>query len=438
MTASTGIASIDEERLYAKVTWRLVPFLFVFYVLGYLDRVNIGFAKLQMLSDLGWSDSIYGTGAGMFFFGYFVLQVPGNIILCKVGARRWIATLMVIWGLISASMMFVHTPLLFYTLRFALGLAEAGFFPGIVLYLTFWFPAHRRQKVIAMFYSGMAVAGVVGGPLSGWIMRTFDQLGGLKGWQWLFVLEGLPSVAMGGLVLLILNDSIQAARWLTPEEKALLAFNVANDRRPDQHLNLRDVLTNGKVWLLCLVGFMSAFGIYAIGFWLPQVIKDTGITDPLQVGLLSAIPYGVAVVVMIAVGANSDRTLERRWHLTLSYYTGALGLVACGLAGHSTLWSMVALTVATCGIMAFCPLFWALPAEFLSGVALGAAIGMINAVGNLGGFFSPWLIGHIRDATHSTAWGFYVSALCVAVSGTIVLARKRVPVASPAVATVPA
>ena len=391
-----------------------------------------------MLSDLGWSDAVYGTGAGMFFFGYFLLQVPGNLILCKVGARRWIATLMVIWGLISASMMFVHTPLLFYVLRFSLGLAEAGFFPGIVLYLTFWFPSYRRQKVIAMFYTGMPVAGVIGGPLSGWIMHAFDHAGGLKGWQWLFLLEGLPSVALGGLVLLILNNSFQEVRWLTSQEKALLALNVAKDQRPSQHLNLREVLANGKVWLLCLVGFMSAFGIYAIGFWLPQVIKDTGITDPLHVGLLSAIPYSVAVVVMIAVSASSDRTLERRWHLALSYFTGAIGLVGCGLAAHSTLWSMVALTVATSGIMAFCPLFWALPAEFLSGVSLGAAIGMINAVGNLGGFFSPYMMGLIKDATHSTALGFYVSAVCVTISGTIVLARKRVSAASPEIETAPA
>jgi len=425
MTVFTGILSINEERLYSKVTWRLVPFLFVFYVLGYLDRVNISFAKLQMLSDLGWSDSVYGTGAGMFFIGYFVLQVPGNIIMTKVGARRWIATIMMIWGLISASMMFVHTTTLFYTLRFALGLAEAGFFPGIVYYFSLWFPSQRRGKVIAMFFSAIAVAGIIGGPLSGWIMHTFDHVGGLKGWQWLFVMEGLPTVILGSLVLVVLNDSIQEVGWLTNEEKTLLASNLANDARPNQHYKLGAVLTDGKIWLLCAVGFMGAFGIYSINFWLPQVIKDTGVADPLYVGLLSAIPYAVSIPVMLAVCAHSDRTGERRWHIALSYFTTSVGLAGCALAGHSTLWSMVALTVGTSGFMAYSPIFWTMPAEFLSGAGLAAAIGLISSTGNLGGFFSPYIMGYIRDTTHNAAPGFYLSAAILAMAGIIVLARER-------------
>jgi len=420
-----ALTTPSEDRLYAKVIWRLVPFLFVFYVLGYLDRVNIGFAKLQMVSDLGWSDSVYGLGAGMFFFGYLLLQIPGNIIMCKVGAREWIATIMVIWGLISASMMFVHTPPLFYILRFALGLAEAGFFPGIVLYLTFWFPSQRRGRVIAMFMSAIAVAGIVGGPVSGWIMHTFDHVGGLKGWQWLFIMEGLPTVLLGVLVLFILDDSVRQAKWLTDEEKAILERNIVADTRAHHHYNLGEVLTNGSVWLLCLVDFLINIGIYTVGFWLPQIIKDTGVADPLHVGLLSAIPYGFAIVVMIGASLNSDRMPERRWHLALSFFASALGLVGCGLAGHSTLWAMVALTVATSGILTCFPIFWTLPSEFLSGVAVAAAIGLINSTGNLGGFASPYLIGVIKDATHSTAPGLYVIAAGMALGGVIVLARKQ-------------
>ncbi len=354
---SLGFTPQMEDRLYTKVIWRLVPFLFIFYVVGYLDRVNIGFAKLQMLADLGWSDSIYGLGAGMFFFGYLILQTPGNIIMCKIGARRWISTIMVIWGLISASMMFVHTPALFYILRFALGLAEAGFFPGIILYLTFWFPSQRRGKVVAMFMSAIGVAGIVGGPLSGWIMHTFDQVGGLKGWQWLFVLEGLPAVILGGLVVLILDNSIHEARWLTDEEKKVLEFNLAWEARTHHHYNLGEVLVHGSIWLLCGVDFLINVGIYTVGFWLPQIIKDTGVADPLHIGLMSAIPYGVGVMVMIAVSRNSDRIPERRWHLTLSFFTGAIGLAGCAWAGHNTFWSMAGLTVATSGILTCFPDF---------------------------------------------------------------------------------
>jgi len=426
----------NEGRLYNKVILRLVPFLFVFYVLGYLDRVNIGFAKLQMLSDLGWSDSVYGLGAGMFFFGYLLLQVPGNIIMVKIGARRWIATLMVIWGLISASMMFVHTPLLFYILRFSLGLAEAGFFPGIVLYLTFWFPSKRRGKVVAMFMSAIAVAGIVGGPVSGWIMHTFDHVGGLKGWQWLFVMEGLPTVVLGGLVLFILSDSIQQVGWLTDEEKAILEFNIASEKRTHHQYNLGEVLTNGGVWLLAVVDFMINIGIYTVGFWLPQIIKDTGVADPLNVGLLSAIPYGVAIIAMITISMNSDRIPERRWHLALSFFVGAIGLVGCGLAGHSTLWSLLAMTVATSGILTCFPIFWTLPSEFLSGVAVAAAIGLINSVGNTAGFFSPYIIGIVKDATHSTAPALYVMAGGLTLGGIIVLVRKQTLAPTPAVETV--
>ncbi len=401
-----------------------MPFLFLFYITGYLDRVNVGFAKLQMMSDLGWSDSIYGLGAGMFFIGYFILEVPSNLILYKVGAREWIATIMAVWGLISAAMMFVHTPLMFYTLRLCLGLAEAGFFPGMMYYFTIWFPLRRRGRIVALFMSAIGVSGVVGGPLSGWIMHAFDGLAGLKGWQWLFVLEGLPAVVWAGLVLLVLDDSIRKARWLTDAEKDLLEYNVTSEVRDHRQFTVLQALAHPAVLLLAVVDFFINAGLYGIGFWLPQILKDTGVTDLLHIGLLSAIPYGVAVVVMILVGRHSDQTGERRWHLALSFFVGAVGLVGCGLFGHQTVLSMFALTIAATGILTCFPIFWTLPSEFLTGVGVATAIGLINSSGNLAGFVSPWLLGTIKDATHSVALGLYTLAAGMTLGGVIVLARK--------------
>jgi MFS family permease len=414
---------LDEDSVYARVTFRLIPFLFLFYVVAYLDRVNIGFAKLEMMKDLGWSDTIYGTGAGMFFIGYFLFEIPSNIILFKFGAREWMATIMAIWGVLSACMMFVAAPFWFYSLRFTLGLAEAGFFPGIILYLTYWYPSRRRGQIVAIFMTAVAVSGVVGGPLSGWIMQTLRGVGGLRGWQWLFILEGLPSILMSVVVLLVLDDSIEEAKWLSPEEKALLEKNVAGDVNPSAHTALRDVLVDGRVWICSLVLFLLIMGFYGISFWLPQLIKSTGISSLFYVGLLTAVPYLAATVSMVWLGRRSDKYGERHAHIAIAAWIGAAGLVLTGLSQNGVL-TILALTVATAATYATIPVMVALPTEFLSGMAAAGGIGLIFSIGNLGGFFSPIVVGRIKDATHRIDLGLDLLAACLVLAGIILFMMR--------------
>ncbi len=410
-----------EDKTYLKVTWRLIPFLFLCYVVAYLDRVNVGFAKLQMLSDLNWSETVYGLGAGVFFIGYFLFEVPSNIMLSKTGARIWITRIMVTWGLISSAMMFVTTPTSFYIMRFFLGVAEAGFFPGIILYLTYWYPASRRAGIVALFMTAVALAGVVGGPLSGWIMKAFAGVGGLAGWQWLFVLEGLPSVFVGIWVFFYLDDSIREAKWLTEEEKILLENGIKDDVKEKHTFSIGQVFASGKVWFLALVYFTLVMGLYGVSFWLPQLIKNTGVKDILDIGLLTAIPYGVAAIVMVLAGRSSDKTGERRWHIAGAAFVGGLGLIASAIYGDNTTMAMVALTFATAGILASLPMFWSLPTAFLTGTAAAAGIAIINSVGNLAGFVSPFMVGAIKDLTQSTAMGLYVIAASLFIGGLLVL-----------------
>jgi len=280
----------SEDRTYAKVTWRLIPFLFLCYVFAYLDRVNVGFAKLQMLTDLKFSETIYGLGAGIFFIGYFIFEVPSNIALHRFGARKWIARIMLSWGVLSGAMIFVKTPTAFYALRFLLGVAEAGFFPGIILYLTYWYPSSRRGKITAMFMTGIPIAGVIGGPLSGWILNSFSGVHGMAGWRWLFLLEALPSIFGGIAVLLYLDDRISAAKWLTDEEKSLLETGLAKEAGHIEVHSASGAFTNKRVWVLCLCYFGIIMGLYGISFWLPTLIKASGVSDAFNVGLLTMIP----------------------------------------------------------------------------------------------------------------------------------------------------
>jgi D-galactonate transporter len=413
--------SVGEDGVYAKVSWRLVPFLFLCYVVAYLDRVNVGFAKLQMMSDLRLSETVYGLGAGIFFIGYFLFEVPSNVILAKTGARIWIARIMITWGLISGAMMFVNTPTMFYVMRFFLGVAEAGFFPGVILYLTYWFPAARRGRIVALFMSAIALTGVIGGPLSGWIMQSMAGRNGLAGWQWLFLLEGIPSVIVGIWVLFYLDDSVRKAQWLSEDEKRLLERNLAQEDQTKVHLPLAKTLASGPVWLFAAIYFCAIMGLYGISFWLPQLIKNTGVKDVVNVGLLTAIPYGCAAFGMVLLARHSDRTGERRWHLALSSFAGAAGLAASALLSSSTLYSMIALSVATTGILATLPLFWTLPTGYLTGVAAAAGIALINSIGNLAGFVSPYMVGAIKDATQSTSIGMYVLAASLVLGGVLVL-----------------
>lgn len=406
-----GIASESlEASAYRKVGWRLIPFLLLCYIVSYLDRVNVGFAKLEMLQDLGLSDTVYGLGAGIFFIGYFLFEVPSNVILHRIGARIWIARIMLSWGVISAAMMFVSSATSFYVVRFLLGAAEAGFFPGVILYLTYWYPAERRGRMTALFMTAVALSGVIGGPLSGWIMHNLGGVSGLKAWQWLFVLEGVPSVILGIITFFYLDDRIERAKWLTADEKALLARNIAADNAGKQDLRVGKVFGTPRVWLMCLIYFSFVMGLYGVGFWLPTIIKATGVKDVLQIGLLSAIPFAFAAVAMVLVARRSDQHRERRWHIAVPAVVGAVGLTVTAVWAHNTVIAMVGLTLATMGILTTFPLFWSLPTAFLAGTGAAAGIALINSVGNLAGFFGPSVVGWLKDMTHSTNAGIYLLA----------------------------
>ncbi len=410
-----------EEATYRKVAWRLIPLLLVCYVIAYLDRVNVGFAKLQMMDELGFSNTVYGLGAGIFFVGYFLFEVPSNIILHKVGARVWIGRIMITWGLLSAAMMYVTSAEMFYVMRFLLGIAEAGFFPGIILYLTYWYPAHRRGRMTAMFMTGIALSGVIGGPLSGAIMKHGHGIYGLSGWQWMFVLEGLPSVVMGVVVILALKDRIVDAQWLTDEEKTLLVNNIAAEEATKEDHNILHVMGSGRVWLCAAIYFSYVMGLYGVSFWMPTIIKGMGYSDPLDVGLISAIPYGVSVVVMLLVAGSADRSGERRWHVAIPGLLGAVGLALSVVFAKDPVLAIAALTLGLSGIMATLPLFWSLPTAFLGGAGAAAGIALINSLGNLSGFASPYAVGWLKDATGSTDSGVYMLAIGMVVGAILTL-----------------
>jgi D-galactonate transporter len=419
----TGAADSDLERTYKKVFWRIVPFLMLCYVVAYLDRVNVGFAKLQMAQDLGFSETIYGLGAGLFLIGYFIFEVPSNVLLHRIGARVWIARIMITWGLISAAFMFVSTPTSFYVMRFLLGAAEAGFYPGVILYMTYWYPAKRRAKIIALFMSAIPVAGIFGNPLSGWIMDAFQSTGGLRGWQWMFLIEAVPALIMGIAVLLYLDNSIQAAKWLNDGEKRALAREIEIDQQGSQtYASTAAIFKDGRIWHMSLIYFCFVMGQYALTFWMPTLIKSTGVTGNLNIGLFSAIPFGCAVIAMNLFGRSADARSERRWHLIIPALMGAVGfIVAASFVGNTTV-AVIALSVAAAGVLTCAPLFWSLPTSFLSGAAAAVGIATINSVGNLAGFVSPYLVGYLKDLTHSTQSGMYVLAGML-VLGAIAVAR---------------
>ncbi|MFK3737920.1 MFS transporter [Massilia sp. TN1-12] len=418
------------ERGYRKATWRLIPFIFVCYLFNYLDRVNVGFAKLEMLDALKLSETVYGLGAGIFFVGYVLSGVPSNLILHKLGARRWIAVMMVLWGALSAAMMTVSSPASFYVLRFLTGVAEAGFFPGIVFYLTNWFPSQKRGQVMALFMSAIPVSGVVGGPLSGWMLAHFSAgQGGLAGWQWLFLLQGLPTVVLGLAVLFVLSDGLRQAPWLKPEEKAAMLAELEADeasRRASSHAvhSFSAVLRNGHVWMLGLIYFSIQMGVYAINFWLPSIIKGLGVGDATTVGWLSAIPYLFAGVFMVVVGRSADARRERRWHVSGPMFVALGGLLLAANFSANIVIVMVGLVLATMGALSALSMFWPLPAAFLGSAAAAGGLALINSLGQVAGFVSPFLVGWIKDATGSTDTALYILSTVMLVGAFLVL---RIP-----------
>jgi len=399
-----------EAKTYHKVDVRLLPFLFLCYILAYLDRVNVGFAKLQMLKDLSLSDAAFATGAGIFFIGYFFFEVPSNVLLKKFGARMWIARIMISWGVISGCMIFVKGAWSFYAMRFLLGLAEAGFFPGVIFYLTLWYPSRYRSMRTAWFVAAIAVSGAIGNPVSGWIMDKLSGAMNLAGWQWLFLAEGIPSILVGFWVIYYLNSSIGEAKWLTSEEKALLAENLITEDKDKTEHKLADAFKSGKVWVLCAIYFTLMIGLYGIAFWLPTIVKAFGIKGYLRVGLITAIPYGVAVVGMIFLSHHSDKTGERRLHYVANVTAGAVGLVLSGVYASNPVLAIIFLSIGTLGVIGSMPLFWPLPSAFLAGTAAAAGIGIVNSVGNLGGYFGPNIPVWAKRVSSNPSAALYVIA----------------------------
>ena len=433
MTGPANSAAMSGQ-LYRKVAWRIVPVMFACYVAAYLDRINIGYGQLQMKSDLQFSDAVYGLGAGIFFLGYFLFEVPSNLLLVKIGARKTITRIMVVWGLISACMAFIQTPWMFYGLRFLLGMFEAGFFPGAILYLTFWFPGAYRGRMIALFASATAIAGLIGGPLSGWIMSDMAGFVGLRGWQWMFILEGLPATAMGLFVFLYLDDSPDEAKWLSSAEKSLIGHHLSVERdAADRGMGMQAhglaalgvTLRDPLIYMLALSWFSFICGIYMISFWLPTIIKDMGVSDPLHVGLLAAIPYGIAIVATIAVGLHSDRTLERRWHCALPALCTTAGLIGLTFSGGHVVMSFVLLSLAAIGTTTVVPLFWSIPTAYLRGSTAAAGIAVINTLGLVGGFLSPFVLGLIKANTGSLDLGNWLMAGMMALGAIIILFGVR-------------
>ena len=398
------------EDTYKKIAWRLIPFLVFLFVLAWIDRVNVGFAKLQMLQDLQFSEAIYGLGAGIFFIGYFLFEVPSNLLLEKIGARKTLARITILWGLTSMAMVYVKTPASFYVIRFFLGVFEAGFFPGVVLYLTYWFPAARRARVNGLFMTSFAIAGVVGGPIAGLIMSRMDGVGHFANWQWLFLLEGIPSVIAGILVLLYLPEKPVNAKWLSPAQQQAVTSALAAENHDSKHTSLRDACRNHRVWLCAAVYFCVVSGNATIAFWSPSIIKEIGIVGNLQIGLISAVPFLAGTVAMIWNGIHSDRSGERHLHCALATLVASIGLILTGFFIGNAILALCALTLAAAGILAAFPVFWSIPAAFLTGTAAAGGIALINSIGNLAGFVAPYLIGSLKTSTGSVASGLYFVA----------------------------
>ncbi len=404
----------------AKARRRLLPFLFLLYVVSYLDRINVGFAALQMNAALGFSSVTYSLGAGVFFLSYTLLEVPSNVMLARVGARLWIARIMISWGIVSASMMFVRSATAFYVLRFALGAAEAGFFPGIIYCLTRWFPRRERARAIAGFMTAVVVAGIVGGPVSGALL-SLNGAGGLAGWQWLFLVEGAPAILLGVLVLRLLPEQPSDARWLTRDEQEALTARLVEDAAAASTVHsIRGAMTSGRVWVLAAVYFTIPVALYAMGFWLPQIVRSASGGSDFSTGLLSAIPYAVAAVGMVIIGGNSDRTGERRWHIAMSAVAGGVGFALTGLV-HGTAPSIAALSIAMLGLASMLGPFWAFATSFLGGIGAAAGIALVNSVGNIGGFVGPNIVGYVQQTSHSFSGSLLVIGGILALGGLLVL-----------------
>lgn len=429
--SSMATSSMNEiELVYRKVTWRLMPFLIICYIVSYLDRANISFAKLQFMSDLGFSEAAYGLGAGLFFLGYVLFEVPSNLILARTGARVWIARIMITWGLVAAAMMFVRGPVSLYAVRFLLGVAEAGFFPGIIYYLSGWYPAAERARAVARFMVAIPISGVLGGPISGALLGLNGVLG-LAGWQWLFFLEGLPAVLLGFVVMRYLTDRPEDAEWLAPAEREWLSARLSREREGcERHhgLSVFQALSNGTVWRLgALLLLSNAFGVYVLGLWLPQIVRAVAGLSDLMVGVVTAVPNLVAAVAMVLVGAHSDRTGDRLGHIAAAAGTAGVGFFVSALV-HSPVLAVVGLSIAAAGLLSSHGPFWPLPSMFLTGSAAAGGIALVCSVANLAGFLGPYALGLLKDASGGFQTGLLALGLICLAGGGLALHLRRAPV----------
>jgi MFS transporter, ACS family, tartrate transporter len=424
MAAAEATATI-ESRTIAKVSWRLLPLVALAYCIAYIDRSNISVASLTMNKDLGFSAYLYGWGAGIFFFGYFLFEIPSNLILEKVGARIWIARIMITWGIISGLTAFVTGATSFLIIRFLLGAAEAGFFPGMILYLTYWFPAQYRGRVISTLFIAQPIANAVASIVSAAILGMDGTLG-IRGWQWIFILEALPAVVLGLFVLRIMTDRPAHADWLADDERSWLQGRLESESREVAragHMTWTKALADPRVVALSLIYFMSVTANYGIVFFMPQIVKGMGLSD-MMTGVVSSLPYFVGTIGLIAWGWSSDRNKERRWHLIVASTLGALGLAFAGWSGASY-WALLGMAAATVGIYGSRTAFWPMPSIFLTGTAAAGAIAMINAVGNLGGYVGPFVVGWVRDSTKSFGAGLYFLAACSLMAAVITFFAAR-------------
>jgi ACS family tartrate transporter-like MFS transporter len=417
--------STPLDSAVAKAISRLIPFLVLCYIFNFLDRVNVGFAALHMNRDLGFSPSVYGFGAGIFFVGYIAFEIPSNLALQRFGARIWIARILISWGIIATAMALVQSETSFYVMRLLLGIAEAGFFPGIILYLTYWFPAAERARIFALFVAAVPLATVIGGPVSGALLEMHG-IWGLAGWHWLFIIEGVPAILLGFVALKLLDDHPEHAKWLTAEERRALSDTLAAEAERNRAVGYADLgaaLTRPRVLALGGLYFLMVIGLYGIGFWMPQVIETFGL-DPLHVGFLTAVPYLFAAIAMVLWGRHSDATGERRWHIALPLLLASAAFAWSAYAGPMVP-TMVALTIATLGFYAAFGPFWSLPTALLTGTGAAAGLALVNSMGNAGGFAGPYIVGVLRQATGSFAAALLFLAAALALGGLMALCFRN-------------
>ncbi|QDK97532.1 MFS transporter [Acinetobacter tandoii] len=405
-SAAPETLSVEIDQIVRKVAWRLIPILFLAYLINFIDRINISFAKLQMSQALGLNDVAYGIGAGMFFIGYFFFEVPSNMILERIGARRWVPMIMVAWGGATLSLAMVTTPIEFYFIRFFIGFAEAGFFPGVVLFMTYWFPASHRGRIMALFMAGLAVSGVIGGPVCGAIIEYLDGYAGLAGWQWLMITTGLPCLIIAAGIYFLLTDRPDQANWLSPREKEVLKNSLGHQDRPKA--SIKAALLNFWTWNSAWLYFLLVCGGYGISFWMPTLFSQAGIESNAKIGLLVAVPNLLGVIAMLLICRHSDKTQERRWHLAACFSLIAVGYLVIVSQLHSVVGLLIGFSIAHIGILAGAPLSWTIPTRMLTPVAAAVGIGIIASIGNLGGFFAPVLIGKFSQLTGNLGIGFLV------------------------------